>query len=102
MVEEILQGWTEQVDDEDVVKALLAKVINIRDAGLRGRFISRCPDRVLGSTHGIRRGSCRFGIHHAVEERHSYVVPTHKSSSVNGFHGKVEVWRGELLWLLRG
>jgi hypothetical protein len=34
-VEEIFETGTEQVDDEDVVKAFLAKVIDIRNTGCR-------------------------------------------------------------------
>ena len=33
MVEQVLQTGTEEVDDQDVVEALLAKVIDIRDPG---------------------------------------------------------------------
>lgn len=33
MVEEILQAGSEKVDDQDVVEALLAEVIHIRDTG---------------------------------------------------------------------
>ena len=33
MVEQILQTGAQQVDDQDVVQALLAKVVDIRDPG---------------------------------------------------------------------
>ena len=33
VVEQVLQAGAEQVDDQDVVQALLAKVVNIRNAG---------------------------------------------------------------------
>jgi len=33
MIEEVFEAWAEQVNDEDVVQALLAKVIYIRDTG---------------------------------------------------------------------
>ena len=33
VVEQVLQTGTEEVDDQDVVEALLAKVIDIRDPG---------------------------------------------------------------------
>jgi hypothetical protein len=35
VVEQVLQTWTEQVDDQDIVQAFLAKVINIRDPGCK-------------------------------------------------------------------
>jgi hypothetical protein len=33
VVEQVLQTGTEQVDDQDVVQALLAEIVNIRDPG---------------------------------------------------------------------
>jgi len=33
MIEEVFETWAEQVNDEDVVQSLLAKVIYIRDTG---------------------------------------------------------------------
>ena len=33
VVEQVLQTGAEQIDDQDVVQALLSKVINIRNAG---------------------------------------------------------------------
>jgi hypothetical protein len=35
VIEEVFKAWTEQVNDEDVVKALLTKVIYIRNTGCR-------------------------------------------------------------------
>jgi hypothetical protein len=35
VVEKVLQAGAEEVDDQDVVQALLAKVIDIRDPGCR-------------------------------------------------------------------
>ncbi len=32
-VEEILERWTKQVDDENVVKTLLTKVVDLRNTG---------------------------------------------------------------------
>ena len=32
VVEEVLQGWSEQVDNQDVVEALLAEVVDIWNA----------------------------------------------------------------------
>jgi len=33
MIEEVFKAWAEQVNDQDVVKAFLTKVINIRNTG---------------------------------------------------------------------
>lgn len=33
MIKEILKAWTKEVDDENVVKAFLPKVIYLGDAG---------------------------------------------------------------------
>lgn len=33
MIKQILEGWSQQVDNEDVVKTLLTKVIHVRNAG---------------------------------------------------------------------
>lgn len=36
MVEEILETGAEQIDDQDVVQAFLAEVVDIRNAGWMG------------------------------------------------------------------
>lgn len=36
MVEQVLQTGTEQVDDQNVVEAFLAEIIDIRDPGCTG------------------------------------------------------------------
>ena len=36
MIEQVFERRTKKVDDEDIMKALLAEVIDIRDAGYRG------------------------------------------------------------------
>lgn len=33
VIEEVFKAWSEQVDDQDVVKALLAEVIYVRNTG---------------------------------------------------------------------
>lgn len=33
VIKEVLQARTEEIDDEDVMKAFLAKVVDLRDAG---------------------------------------------------------------------
>ena len=32
-VEQVLQAWAQEIDDEDIVQALLAEVVDLRDTG---------------------------------------------------------------------
>jgi hypothetical protein len=60
VVEQVLQAGAEQVDNEDVVQTLLAKVVNIRDAGWAMLAGCRCGmvmwERHVGGD-GARQGS---------------------------------------------
>jgi hypothetical protein len=41
VIEQVFERGTEEVDDQDVVQALLAKVVDIRNTGCSGRSVTR-------------------------------------------------------------
>jgi hypothetical protein len=49
-VEEVLEGWSEQVNDEDVVQPFLAKVVDLGDAGWKVSAGPREPRRRVLTT----------------------------------------------------
>jgi hypothetical protein len=55
MVEQVLQAGAEQVDDQDVVQALLAKVIDIRNPGCDMLAWARSIEQVYASVSDRNR-----------------------------------------------
>lgn len=88
MIEQIFQGRTQQVDDEDVVKTLLTKVVHIRDTGCAGGLFESVDNRQADDdvTYGIQRGSCMSYIHPLIGEHRSSLVPGAQQSVIRRLH----------------
>jgi hypothetical protein len=91
VIEEILQAGAQKVDDEDVVQALLAEVIDVGDAGWRVRLYCL----IEGGTYGIQRGFCTCGTHLAAGERRSCAVPG--ESAAEGTKGETDKFDSHIL-----
>ncbi len=78
VVKKILQRRAEQVDDQDVVQAFLAKVIDIGNAGCRAWLDGKPLESRRRITHGSPPGSCTSDTRRAAEERRSSWVPVGK------------------------
>lgn len=58
VIKEVLQRWSEEVNDQDVVKALLAEIIDIRDPSY-SESVSRPPnDRLYALTAANKNFVC--------------------------------------------
>lgn len=76
VVKQVLQGRAKEVDDENVVKALLAKVVDIRNTGcLSSQQHWTHRDSADATTYGSRRESCMSGTRREVAEHRSSWVP---------------------------
>ncbi len=73
MVEQIFKRGPKEVDDEDVVKAFLAEIVDIRYAGWN--WLATLDLSALVFTYGIRRVFCRFGTRLSVGVHRSSLVP---------------------------
>lgn len=74
MVEQILERRTKQVDDEDVVKAFLAKIVYIWDTSWR-KVSKSVGVKCRRGTDDSQPISYMFDIRPAIAARHSFEVP---------------------------
>lgn len=82
MIEQILQAWAEQIDHEDVVQTLLAKVVDIWDSSCVRELgqSSRAGFQLEGIAYGSRPESCRSCIRREAGEHHFFLVPIYPMS----------------------
>ncbi len=76
-IEEVLQIWTEKVDNEKVMQAFLTKIVHLRNSrcGMNGQ-VSTVTSKEEGATHEFRSSSYMSEIHHGVEVHQIFEVPT--------------------------
>lgn len=78
MVKQVLKRRTKEVDNEDIVKTLLAEVVYIRNSSYSTVSLSNSGGMVL-LTYGIQPKSCMFYTRLLIVEHRSYGVPMMQS-----------------------
>jgi len=78
-VKQVFERWTEQVDHEDIVKALLTKVVDLWNANYVISIWS--DDHGLGDMYRIPTGSCNSYTRLSTAVHLTFVVPIHQLMS---------------------
>lgn len=80
VIEQVLEGGSKEVNDENVVQALLAKIVDIWDASwyasVQSSHASSCY------TDGSQRGFCTSGTRPVIVVHRSSSVPVHPTNQL--------------------
>lgn len=86
-IEQILETWSEEVNDKDIVQALLSKMVYLRDSGCVGRVVNRdTMDDPKDCTNYIRPECGTSDIRREAEVPLPFLVPV---DGVSGLRGHV-------------